>query len=194
MNKDNKYFYEVEVDAFIEKIELSKKKRAQYYKGKTKLPKKYQNDNYIFDKNGVLIEQSTGIKVIKNIKTVGKPNIKTITGQYFWTGAHPHIRRKIKREMSDYFLKYMGDAPQVDISQYPLGVRIDLYDTIKGQDLDNFISIYRKVIHDVLTAKDMNHKPIIIDDSKEYIQDIPTKFYPIEDHEDRKLVIQIYSI
>jgi len=194
--KDNeKYFYSFDVETFIEKIELSKKRRAQYYTQKIKLPKKYSGDDYDFDKNGTLINIHTGEKVIKNSLSVGKPNIKMITGQYFWTGAHPHIRRKIKREMSDFFYKYMKDMPKVEESQYPIGVRIDLYDKQDtGQDLDNFIFLYRKVIHDVLTAKEMKHEAIIIDDSKKYIQDIPTKFYPINDHNNRRLRIEVYSI
>jgi hypothetical protein len=40
----------------------------------------------------------------------------------------------------------------------------------------------------------MGHHPIIVDDDKEHIQDIPTKFYPIDNHEDRKLHIEIYTI
>lgn len=60
--------------------------------------------------------------------------------------------------------------------------------------LDNFIFLYRKVIHDVLTSNEMEHCPIIVDDDKTHIQDIPTRFYPIDDHENRKLHIEIYSI
>ena len=118
----------------------------------------------------------------------------TITGQYFWVGAHPHLRRKIKNEMSEYFYNYMVDVPVVSKDQYPIGIRIDLHDVIQGQDLDNFIFVYRKIIHDILTAKHMSHDAIIEDDSKKYVQDIPTKFYPIEDHSKRKLKIEIYSI
>jgi hypothetical protein len=195
MNKKDKYFYELNVPSFIERIELSKKRRAQYYKTKNRIPKRYLTDEYDFGKEGVLVSLDTGIKVIKNSRSVGTPNVKMITGQYFWTGAHPHIRRKIKREMSDFFYKFMKDIPPVQKHQYPIGIRIDLYDEMMiGQDLDNFIFLYRKVIHDVLTAKEMEHDAFIIDDSKEYIQDIPTTFYPIDNHEDRFLNIQIYSI
>lgn len=131
----DKYFYELDIDSFIEKIKLSEKRRPQYFKGITKYPKKYRSEDYEIDKNGILIHVETGEKVIKNIRTVGTPNVKMITGQYFWTGAHPHIRRKIKREMSEFFYKYMKDIPMVREHQYPIGVRIDLYDVEdSGQD------------------------------------------------------------
>lgn len=190
-----KYYHELDIVAFIEEVELSKKRRAKYYNKKSKLPIKYKKKDYDFDKNGVLFHLESGQRVIKNKPTVGTPNIKKINGQYFWTGAHPHIRRKIKREMSNFFYDYMKDIPTVSVNDYPIGVRIDLYDVEdQGSDLDNFIYLYRKVIHDVLVATDMIHEPIIIDDSKKYIQDIPTRFYPIDDHEKRKLHIEIYSL
>lgn len=193
--KKNNYFYEFDVPQFIETIELSKKRRARYYKAGSKIPKRYKGDSFMFDKNGILCEEKTGVKIIKNSRSVGTPNIMKINGQYFWTGANPHLRRKIKREMSDYFTEYIKHVPQVHKSQYPIGVRIDLYDVIDGgSDLDNFIFIYRKVIQDVLTGKDLDIKPVIIDDNKEYIRDIPSRFYPIDEHENRKLNIQIYSL
>lgn len=40
----------------------------------------------------------------------------------------------------------------------------------------------------------MNHKPIIIDDSKLYLRDIPTRFYPIDEGIEKFLHIQIYSL
>lgn len=195
MKDKEKYYHEFDINNFIEEVELSKKRRAKYYNNKSKLPNKYNNKNYDFDKHGFLIHLESDKKVIKNSRTVGKPNLKKINGQYFWTGAHPHIRRKIKREMSLFFYQYMAEIPKLQVKDYPIGVRIDLYDVVdKGSDLDNFIYLYRKVLHDVLVANDMDHDAIIIDDSKEYIQDIPTRFYPIDDHEKRKLHIEIYSL
>ena len=190
-----KYFYSFDINNFIEEIELSKRRRPQYYRENARIPKKYLGESYFFDKNGILTEIESGERVIKNSRSVGTPNVKRINGQYFWTGANPHIRRKIKREMAEFFLRYMHAIPTVGSTQYPIGVRIDLHDVVnKGSDLDNFIYLYRKVLHDVLTANDMSHRAIIIDDSKEYIQDIPTRFHPIEDHDARKLHIEIYSL
>lgn len=195
MKAKKRYYHEIDIVSFIEEVELSKKRRAKYYTRKIKIPKKYQNDNYSFDVNDILIHNESGEKIIKNFRTAGKPNVKKINGQYFWTGAHPHIRRKIKREMSNFFYTYLKDVPKVESYQYPIGIRIDLYDVVdKGSDLDNFIYLYRKVLHDVLVANEMKHTPVIIDDSKKYIQDIPTKFYPIDNHDERKLHIEIYSI
>lgn len=131
---EDKYFFEVKVENFIDRIQLSKKQRPTYFKKKDKIPKKYSTEQFAFVNNS-LINIVTGEKVIKNSIKVGTPNIKLITGQYFWEGAHPHIRRKIKKEMSEYFYKYLKDAPQVKDDQYPIGVRIDLYDDMNsGQD------------------------------------------------------------
>lgn len=195
MKDKEKYHHSLDVVNFIEEVELSKKRRPKYYDRKSKIPNKYSDKDYDFDKNGTLIHVETGTKVVKNTRSVGTPNIKKINGQYFWTGAHPHIRRKIKRDMANFFYEHMKDIPQVPENAYPIGVRIDLYDVMEqGSDLDNFIYLYRKVIHDVLSADEMDHEPIIIDDSKLYIQDIPTRFYPIDNHEERKLYIEIYSL
>jgi len=137
------------------------------------------------------------IKVVKNTRTVGTPNIKIITGNYFWSGAHEHIRRKIKREMADFFCPFLSKFKQVKDDQYPIGIRIDLYDEMEGgthQDIDNFIFLYIKLIHDLLVHHEKTSKNIKKDDSKEYIQDIPTTFHPIENHDDRKLVVEIYTL
>jgi hypothetical protein len=191
------YYERVEIPNFIEKIKLSEHRRAKYYKSTDKIPKKYQTEGFGIGKHGYLINIETGEKIIKNTRTVGKPNVKIISGQYYWQGAHPHIRRKMKKEMSESFCPYLSGLPIVKEEQYPIGVRIDLYDSLDDgthQDIDNFMFLYRKVIHDVLADVLGNCKKVIKDDSKEYIQDIPSRFYPIDDHEKRKLVVEIYSL
>jgi hypothetical protein len=194
---EKEYSQTIIIPKFIEKVEISKHRRAKYYKSTDRLPMKYKKDEYVF-KNGILINVDTGEKIIKNSRSVGKPNYIRITGQIFYSGINFNLRRKIKKEMANFFAPYLGQFKRIKKEQYPIGVRIDLYDSMdfKGsqQDLDNFIYPYRKVIHDVLTGKDPECKKVIEDDSKEYIQDIPTRFYPIDNHEDRKLVIEIYSL
>jgi len=190
-----KYFYEFEIPKFIEYIELSKKRRAVYYKLGGRIPKKYVSDDYAYTKNGILYNIETGEKIIKNTRTVGKPNLKKINSQYFWSGSNPHIRRKMKRDMSLFILNYIKHVPPVRLKQYPIGVNLILHDTINGEnDLDNFVYIWFKVLLDVLTAKEMDHKPIIIDDSRKYLRKLGIEFIPIKEHNDRKLTIQIYSI
>jgi len=190
----SEYYQSVKVYNFIDRIKLSEKRRAKYYTKKDKIPKKYQNDNFEFNKKDRLENVETGEAVIKNPIAAGTPRFRKITGQYFWSGANPFIRRKIKNEMSDFFYEFLKDFKKAEDEDYPIGVRIDLYDEEDGQDLDNFIFLYRKVIHDVLTAKNMEHDPIIEDDSKEYIVDIPTRYYKTEEGEDRMLNIIVYSI
>jgi len=190
-----KYFYEFEIPHFIEYIKLSEKRRAVYYKEGNRIPKKYQNEHYYFGKDGILRNVETNERIIKNTRTAGKPNMKKINSQYFWSGSNPHIRRKIKRDMSNYLLGYIKHIPSVRNKQYPIGVNFILYDTIDGEnDLDNFVYIWFKVVLDTLTAKEMDHKPVIIDDSRKYLQKLGIEFVEIDKHEDRKLVVQIYSI
>jgi len=191
------YYAKIEIPNFIEKIKLSEKRRAKYYKKGDKIPKKYQNNEYDFNKGNLLIDVETGEKIIKNTRTVGTPNLRIITGQSYWQGIHPHIRRKMKKEMSEFFCPFISKLPRVKTDAYPLGIDIDLYDEIEGgthQDLDNFMLVYRKVIHDVLVDKEKHCKKIIQDDSKDFIRKISSTFYPIEDHKDRKLVIIIYTL
>ncbi len=191
-----KYSYEFEIPRFIEHVELSKKRRAVYYKRTNRIPKKYMDKSlYMFGKNDILYDVRTGEKVIKNSRSVGKPNMKKINSQYFWSGSNPHIRRKIKRDMSLFMLNYIKRIPPVRTNQYPIGINFILYDTINGEnDLDNFVYIWFKVVLDVLTAKEMDHKPIIIDDSREYVRKLGIEFRPIDRHEDRVLVVQINSL
>ena len=195
MSGKMKYFYEFDIPKFIEYIKLSEKRRPVYYRLGTRIPKKYMSEDYTFDKNGILYNIETGEKVIKNSRSVGTPNMKKINSQYFWSGSNPHIRRKMKRDMSLFLLNYIKRVPPVRLKQYPIGVKIILYDVINGEnDLDNFIYIWFKVLLDVLTAKEMSHRPIIIDDNRKYLRKLSVEFIPIDRHEDRKLTIQIYSI
>ncbi len=191
-----KYSYVFEIPRFMEHIKLSEKRRPVYYKMGNKIPKKYQDiEAYSYDKNGILYNIETGEKVIKNTRTVGKPNMKKINSQSLWSGINPHLRRKIKRDMSHYLLNYINKIPPVRMKQYPIGIEFVLYDIMDGEnDLDNFVYIWFKVVLDVLTAKEMNHKPIIIDDSRKYVRRLGINFVPIEKHEDRVLTIKIYSL
>ena len=190
-----KYLYEFEIPRFIERIELSKKRRAQYYKKNGRIPEKYKKDKYTFNESGILIDTETGDKVIKNSRSVGTPNVKKINSQYFWSGANPHIRRKIKRDMSNFIMNYVRKIPQVKLYQYPVGISLDLYDIMEGEnDLDNFVFLWWKTLLDTLTAKDMDHRPVIIDDSRKYLRELIARYHPIENHDDRSIIVRIYSL
>lgn len=210
----NNFLQKVEIPNFIDKVEISKKRRAKYYT-KERVPKTMNpetNNKYSFNEEGILIITETGEKVVSNKRSAGKPRYWKISGQDIWSGINYNMRSKISREMKKYFYEKLAHLkPLVDDEDYPIGIRIDLYDSNLEGDVDNFIYLYRKTITDALCGnvefmkvKNVDGKvsnmpdytkypPIIIDDSKKYVRDIPTTFHYVEG-EDRKLVIEIYKM
>lgn len=207
----------IEIPNYIKEVRLSKGRRPiYYYKGKDKIPKKYQKNGYSF-KKGILFDPD-GKKVVKNKGSINKPRKKRILGQDIWKGINFNLRSKIAKEMKKYFYSHFQELdPLLDEKDYPIGIRIDIYDLLDaGEDLDNMIYFYRKTIHDALCGNvefykkeikkedgtisyenipDREKYPqLILDDDKKHIQDIPTKFYPIKEDEDGKIVIEIFKI
>lgn len=204
----------IEVKNYIREVELSKKRRATYYAENTKIPKRYlDKEKYDFI-NGYLSDLSTKTKIIKNSRSVHKPRYKRIQGQDIWRGINFNIRSKIAKEMKKYFYEKFRGIPV--INEYPIEVKIDFYDNVdEGEDLDNMIYFYRKCIHDALCGNvefkkisiekngvvteefvpDRKKYPqIIIDDSKKYIQSIPTRFYPVDGKTEPSIVIELSKL
>lgn len=195
---------------------MSAGKEKYYVKG-DHIPKKYLKDKFEFDKTNVLVDLETGNKIVKSKK---KPRVIKIHGQLIWSGINHFTRSKIAKEMKTYFYEQFRDTiPELlDPSTYPLGIRIDVYDNIEeGEDLDNMMFIYRKAIHDALCGnvdfkktaigKYKNgrvkygfipdrekYPPKIVDDDKQHIQEINSRFYPINKEDKCALFIQLYSI
>jgi hypothetical protein len=181
--------YQVSIDDYIEHVVLSNKRRPVYYKKTDKIPKKYQTNKYHFNKANELICTETNERVLKNIRSVGKPRYKKISGQNIWVGLNHNLRNKIANEIKKFFYKHLKGLKVIPKSMFPIGVDIKFIKPIGSNnwDLDNLALIYRKVLLDCL-------KTIIgADDSVEFIREIPTKFSPSPD-ENRKLIITIYSI
>ena len=203
----------IEIPNYIREIQLSKSRRPKYYPETDSIPKRYQNDRYGFI-NGYLYELETSTKLVKNKAYIQKPRFKRIQGQDIWRGINFNLRSKISKEIKKYFYEQFRGIPY--ITEYPLEIRIDYYDKMnEGEDLDNLAYWYRKCIHDALCGNvefnkvnvekegktvqenipDREKYPqIIVDDSKKYIQSIPTKFHPIKDDETPKMVIEISKI
>ena len=174
-----------------------------------KIPKKYQTSDYSFDKNDILINKLTKEPVIKNSRSAGTERSIKISGQDFWSGVNCHIRSKISKELKKFFYEILRDIPKIDDCDYPIGIELDIYDVIEGnQDIDNLTYIYRKTLHDALAGniefiKDENGKfhpdkdkypAIISDDSLQYVQQISSRFYPIEDHNNNLMIIKLYKL
>jgi hypothetical protein len=211
------FLYSVEIPNYIKKIPISRSGRIKYYKKLDNIPKKYKNDHYIF-KGNYLVDKDSGEKIIKR-KPSGKPREQKISGQDIWRGINYHMRSKVASELKKYFYSYLSNVPVLDDELiYPLSVRLDFYDHInEGEDIDNMAFMYRKCLHDSLCGNvsfqkvengtDKSGKPTymlvpdretfppkIIDDRKEYIQDIPTRFFPINEDETPKIVIEVCSL
>jgi hypothetical protein len=215
MRAKNNLYATIEIDQFIDHIQLSKARRPVYYKitPRSTVPptinKKIEAGQYVIVNGGFVVDRSTGLRVVKNAKTAGTPKLMKIAGQDLWVGMDHHLRSKLAKEMKMYFWNYLKDIkPIKDIKQYPIGIKLEIQDVYNEGDLDNMEHVYRKTIHDVLCGnvefvKGLDGKfkpdrkkyyPIIIDDSKEYIQEIISSFIPIADHEKRKLIITIYKL
>lgn len=176
----------IEIPLFIKDVQLSKKRRATYYKKTSKkpLPKKYQHLKY--NKKGILVSE-LGIPVIANPRAVGTPRFKRINGQEIYSGMPHHMRSKIVKSIKDSFkdiLKKHGP-----INQFPIQLEMKLYDSIGNAnwDLDN-LWIYNKCFQDSLTDAG-----IIPDDHIGYITKAAApEFVPIENPDDRKFVFTLF--
>jgi hypothetical protein len=211
------FLYRVEIPNYIRKVQIAKPARTQYYKSTDTIPKKYNNQRYVM-KSKFLFDSVTKERVVKRM-TTGKPKEHAIRGQEIWRGMDYHLRSKIASELKKYMYDKIKDMPVInDDLIYPLSIRIDFYDNVEeGEDIDNMVYFYRKCTHDALcgnvsfdkvdAGKDKKGKaihqmvpdriaypPKLIDDDKLHVQDIPTRFYPIQEGETPKMVIEIYSL
>lgn len=209
MIKEGTIINSVSIDNYWKEVNISKGRKKKYYSREDNIPQKYLNhwENYKFI-SGYLTDLNTGQRVIKNAISAGKPRVYTLSGQDIWSTMNFHLRSKISKELKKYFYAQISHLEPLEDEMYPIGIRLIFYDTIDGEDLDNQSIWYRKTITDALCgnveynksetgqyiANRENYKQIIKDDSKEFVQSIPTEFYPIEDTEKRKLTIQIFKV
>jgi hypothetical protein len=181
--------HQVIIPDYMEYVVLSKKRKVKYYNIKSKIPKKYLNENkYKINASGIIIDISTEEKIISNPRSQGKPRLKKISGQDIWTGMDFFLRSKIARDVKNSFKPFLSKLSKVE--KYPVGVALDFYKNIgKGNwDIDNHSLIYRKCVFDCL--KDCG---VIEDDSVKYITSTPTNYYEIDESDNRRLVITLFS-
>lgn len=183
----------ISINDFSEYIEVSKKRMAKpYIKGKCRLPKKYQTNDYVFDKKNRLIEKLTGKVVIANTKTVGKPRLEKVNGQNIYNGtANPIMRSALINKIHNYFKPLLKDVviPK-DIEYYPLCLELIFYVKDQGKfNVDNDNKwIWRKCIQDTITELG-----IWPDDNVNVISRNEEETILISDEEEQKLIINIYG-
>lgn len=176
----------------ITHVELSKKRKAKYYKQGVKIPKRFTKEKGYYFGPDKILRDSEGNKVIANPRSVGKPRLWKINGQALYSGnLHPLARKKITPYMKKYLGTYL-DRVQT-IIDYPIQIRAIRHE-VPGTmrwDIDNQNWIWMKWFQDALVDKG-----IIPDDNVEYIRRTgDTEVIFVDSEEDRKLtfIIQPYE-
>jgi hypothetical protein len=174
---NNQLVYSKELD-FIPKLQLSKSRRAVYYYkiDYNKTPKKYLLDNklqwgrpnnYILYEEPLLKEgyiwfngylckgtyPSSGVPVIKNSRSVGKPRYFIINGQDLYSGKFEReARGNLIYKLHDYFKELVKDCPilvKKETERFRLVLTWYINPDCVTVDYDN-LWIYEKCILDVL--------------------------------------------
>lgn len=193
MNYEN-IVHKIVIPNFNEYIRISEARRAKPFlkNSKRKLPKKYQTEEYIWNKKGQLINDKTGSLVASNSITVGKPREWRINGQDIYNQKIKHTTRGgIMKKLHDKFNPYLKDIKP--LTEFPVDLYIKFYiqdarkidDRSKNIDNDNKW-IYHKVIQDCL--RDLKKIP---DDELDYITGNFHKTYFVDNPEDVKLEIYL---
>ena len=181
------------IPKYIRQIQVSKHRRATYYKvGEKKIPKKY--DTFPFEKFGntlFLCNPGTKTRVIKNSKSVGTPRYLAINGQKFYSGfASEHERMAIVYGLKDYYEEIITALAPITVFpiyiKYVYFAKTEIGDSIA--DLDNLSYCYTKTFQDWLTLTKK-----IPEDNTRYIRSFQPEIFPVETDEERKLIILIYK-
>jgi hypothetical protein len=192
--------YEIEIKDYPNKIQLSAKRMAVYYRvgGKKPIPKKYLNERYVFNDKGFLEDIVTGDRVIANPKVAGKPRMWNVNFQAIWNQAIKHQQRAvITNKLKELLVPHVENL--IPIKEYPIGVEMFIIDTEMKVDVHNKSVIYHKVFHDLLVKpyvgeNEKNTPAIIPDDNAEHINDSGRlKFIRTSSLDEVRMVIRIYK-
>jgi hypothetical protein len=179
--------YRIEIPNYPAKIKLSEKQRAKYYvKGKgKKVPKKYQNDKYEFNK-GILTNIVTGEKVIANPRTAGTPKLWNVNFQAIWNQQIKYQPRAvITQKLKGVFAPFI--KPLKPITEFPIRFELFIFDIDMPVDVSNKGVVYTKIIEDLLTEY-----KIIPDDKAEFINDTGRcKWVKVSSQEEIRMIIRI---
>lgn len=177
---------------YPDKIVVAKARRPVYYvqlggpvKGR-RTPQKYiNNPKYVF-KEGVLYHRDSGLPVVANPRTAGKPRYWVVNFQQIWNQSITKQDRagkvgKLKDILEPYIKKIKP------IKTFPVEISITMFDTQCPVDVSNRGAIYTKVIEDLLVT---NGK--LPDDNIDYVNcSGRTKFIKVENVEEKRMEIRI---
>lgn len=149
-------------------------------------------------------------RILANPKKVGTPRIKMINAQDIFSGKIQSFEKEaIMYKIKQHFAPFIQNMSALDVSMYPVRIRLYLYDTVKNYhdrslqddsgtrwDIINRSYMYMKAFGDLLVEglkdKSINVPKILIDDERLFLtEDGGCVFMPIDKHENRKLVFVI---
>lgn len=195
----------IEIPKYLRRVQISKKRKEKHYEKGKKLPQKYLNQQrYTWKRVHVgknknvekLFDEEENKFVVSNPRACGTPKWQVISGQAIYSGNMNHnIRAKVFKELKETIKPYIENLEE--IKDVPVKIHIEVHDVIKEGsslwDLDNRAYPYFKAFQDALTGNRGEWESKLEDDNIMFVTDINSKFIPIDDTENRKLVINIYK-
>lgn len=187
--------FKVTIENFSEYIKIAEKRQIKpFIKGKRKIPKKYQTEDYIWNAKNYLVHARTGDIVPSNPIVGGKPRYWRINGQDVYNQKVAHSARGgIMNKLHDMFNPYLKKIKPV--KNFPIKLELNFYmqdcNKIKNKErnVDNDNRwIYEKVIQDCL--RDLK---IIPDDNPYYINGNSKNTIFVESPNEIKLEIIAYT-
>ena len=180
---------EIHIPKYITHVQLSKARKAKYYKRGTAVaknrPAKYKTKAYKFNAAGYLCSPS-GERVVANSKSVGTPRYLKINGQQLYSGnMNAMIRSKVVNEIKSFFHQFVKDLPPMKV---PVRLESDLYAPLaaKNWDLDNQW-IYHKCFLDALV-----NAGVLPDDNVMFVTQAPAfRYFPVDSDEERAITYRI---
>jgi len=200
MSSEREVLLSINIDNFSEYIKKANKAReVPYIKGKCRLPKMYDNEDYEWRKIKywgkhveVIYRKSDGIMIIANKKTANKPRLVKVNGQDIYNGVSNSFSRNFLRNfLHDYYKPYLADVkPFEDLDKFPLIVELLFYIHDQGKgNIDNDNKwVWAKGFRDTLTEMG-----IIPDDNCYIISRDESETILIPDDQEQKLIINIYG-
>jgi hypothetical protein len=184
--------WKVIVPNYEDKVPVTKRRRAKYYKQGNSLPVKYEkglrSGKYRW-KSKHLVDD-LGTRVLANPLTAGKPRFWVINGQRIYDGTlHYAVRAKVAKWVHEYLKQFINPLPVIEIPEgYHIRVWVEMYKEDKDArwDVDNQW-LWTKWFLD--TAVELGKIP---DDSVKYVRSAgQITFIPSKD---RKLVFNLQLI
>lgn len=132
-----------------------------------------------------------GQTVMSNPRTAGTPKYFVINMQPIYSGnMHYRKRATIVKIIKDAYFDYFKDIPKFNKSDYPIILDLQFTNCTTGTDFDNFTSLLRKCLLDMLVKQ----LGIIKDDKRKYICGFREVYFEDDSTEKTELKIKFIKI